>query len=324
MATPKSTSTQRGSVHVSAEPRSVLPDDFPIERVVQTITDWFDRYSRDLPWRGPGVTAYEVMVCEVMSQQTPISRVIPKWRAWIEKWPTVAELADAHTSEVLSLWRGLGYPRRALHLQQAAQMIIESYEGVVPADPTVLITLPGIGKYTAGAVAAFAYGVRTPVIDTNVRRVLARLLGGTALPGSATRRIDHDRALALLPDESSEAARWSAAVMEFGSLICTSRNPACDQCPVYSHCVWRLKGSPKGAEGPRPQQRWEGTNRQLRGRVMALLCDSRDAGNTCVSKEAALKVALDRDGDSSRAESILNSLKKDGLIQVTEESVTLP
>lgn len=324
VVTPKTILNKRGSAHVSAEPRSVLPPHFPTAQVVRTIIDWYGDHARDLPWRNPGVSPYAVMVCEVMSQQTPISRVLPKWQAWLEKWPTVVDLAEADTADVLSLWQGLGYPRRALNLQRAAREIVEHHGGDVPRDPTVLRSLPGVGDYTAGAIAAFAYGVRTPVIDTNVRRVLARVVGGVELPGAATRQIDYERAVALLPGEANEAARWSIAVMEFGSLVCTSRDPSCTLCPISSACAWHLAGAPEGAEARRPRQPWEGTDRQLRGRVMALLCDSRDSGRKFVSKETALKVALDSNGDRTRAQSVLAGLAKDGLIVMTEASVTLP
>lgn len=324
VATPKITLNKRGSAHAGAEPRSVLPPHFPTTHVVRTIVDWYENHSRPLPWRAPGVSPYAVMVCEVMSQQTPISRVLPRWQAWLEKWPTVDDLAEADTADVLALWQGLGYPRRALNLQRAARAIVEHHGGVVPRDPSVLRSLPGVGDYTAGAIAAFAYGARTPVIDTNVRRVLARLLGGVALPGAATRRIDYERAVALLPGEASAAAQWSIAVMEFGSLVCTSRDPSCEHCPISSACTWHLAGSPAGAEAPRPRQPWEGTDRQLRGRVMALLCDSRDRGTKVVSKETALKAALDSNENHTRAESVLRSLAKDGLIVLTETSVALP
>lgn len=320
---PKTQVSTRGSAH-SAGPRPVVPDGFPTAVVIDVIVSWYRDHARPLPWRSPSVSPYGVLVCEIMSQQTPIARVLPKWHAWMKRWPTPADLAGASLAEILTVWQGLGYPRRARNLQQAARAIVENYAGRVPRDPKELESLPGVGSYTAGAVAAFAYGERTPVIDTNVRRVLARILGGVELPGASTRRIDYERALAMLPNEAAMAARWSAAVMEFGSLMCTSRAPACTDCPVSWTCEWLQSGTPTGAEGTRPQQKWEGTDRQFRGRVMALLCRSSEQGFPSIAFGDAVEAALDSARDEERAIRILRSLENDGLIRVEGDRVELP
>lgn len=323
VGTPKTQVSTRGSAH-TAGPRPVVPDGFPTATVVDTILTWYQENARPLPWRDPDVGAYGVLVCEVMSQQTPIARVLPKWHTWMERWPTPARLAQASLADILTVWQGLGYPRRARNLQRAAQVIVEKHNGTVPRDPKELESLPGIGDYTAGAVAAFAYRVRTPVIDTNVRRTLARLVGGVALPGAATRRIDYERAVALLPGEAEIAARWSAAIMEFGSLVCTSRAPACTHCPVAWTCRWLQAGSPAGAEATRPQQKWEGTERQLRGRVMALLCGRSEEGLHSVAFDDVVEAALDPARDTERAVRIVHSLENDGLIRIDGNRVELP
>lgn len=313
----------RGSAR-NAGPRPVIPDNFPISQVVDTIVTWYRGHARPLPWRRPGIDAYGVLVCEVMSQQTPIARVLPKWHTWMERWPTPAHLAHAPLADILTVWQGLGYPRRARNLQRAAQAIVEKHNGTVPCDPKELESLPGVGTYTAGAVAAFAYGERTPVIDTNVRRTLARLVGGVALPGAATRRIDRERAVAMLPAEAETAARWSAAIMEFGALVCTSRAPLCEDCPVAWTCRWLQAGAPAGAEAARPRQKWNGTDRQLRGRVMALLCDHAERGILSVSFDTVAQAALDSADDTRRAIRIVNSLAHDGLVCIDGDRVALP
>jgi A/G-specific adenine glycosylase len=236
------------------------------------VVRWFDGAARDLPWRAPDRTPWGVLVSEVMLQQTPVVRVEPAWRAWLEQWPTPADLARAPTADVLRAWGRLGYPRRALRLQECARAIVERHDGVVPGTEDELRALPGIGEYTAAAVLAFAYGKRSVVVDTNVRRVLARAVGGTALPAPSYTAAERALATALAPDGDADAARWAAASMELGALVCTARTPKCGACPVAGLCAWRAAGSPPDAHaGQRRTQAWAGTDRQARGRVMAEL-----------------------------------------------------
>jgi A/G-specific adenine glycosylase len=236
------------------------------------VVQWFDGAARDLPWRAPDRTPWGVLVSEVMLQQTPVVRVEPAWHAWLEQWPTPADLAQAPTADVLRAWGRLGYPRRALRLQECARAIVERHDGVVPRTDAELRALPGIGEYTAAAVLAFAYGRRSVVVDTNVRRVLARAVGGTALPAPSYTAAERALATALAPDGDAEAARWAAASMELGALVCTAKAPKCGACPVAGLCAWRSAGSPPDAHAARRRtQAWAGTDRQARGRVMAEL-----------------------------------------------------
>jgi A/G-specific adenine glycosylase len=236
------------------------------------VVAWFDVHARDLPWRAADRTAWGVLVSEVMLQQTPVVRVEPAWRAWLERWPTPADLAAAPTADVLRAWDRLGYPRRALRLQECARVVVERHGGDLPDDEAALLALPGVGAYTAAAVRAFAFGRRSVVLDTNVRRVLARLAVGEALPSPAQTVAETRLAAAWVPDDAAAAARWSAASMELGALVCTARAPRCDACPVADRCRWLAAGRPADVHAHRRRtQAWAGTDRQVRGRVMALL-----------------------------------------------------
>lgn len=239
------------------------------------VVAWFDRTARDLPWRAPDRTPWGVLVSEVMLQQTPVLRVEPAWRAWMERWPDPTALAHAPTADVLRAWDRLGYPRRALRLQECARVLVERHGGEVPDDEAALLALPGIGPYTAAAVRAFAFGRRAVVLDTNVRRVIARAVDGRALPVPALTVAETRAAEALVPDDDAQAARWAAASMELGALVCTARAPACDACPLRSSCAWLAAGRPADAHAARRRtQAWHGTDRQARGRIMALLRDA--------------------------------------------------
>ncbi|MBC7292285.1 MAG: A/G-specific adenine glycosylase, partial [Actinotalea sp.] len=207
-----------------------------------------------------------------MLQQTPVARVEPAWRRWMARWPTPRHLAQESTAEVLRAWDRLGYPRRALRLQQCARAVVERHDGALPRTEEELLALPGIGTYTAAAVMAFAYGRRSVVVDTNVRRVLHRTIAGEALPPPSLTRAELRDAATIVPDDDATASRWNAAVMELGALVCTARTPRCDACPVADLCAWRRAGHPADALAPvRRRQPWHGTDRQVRGRIMAAL-----------------------------------------------------
>ena len=192
---------------------------------------WYDDHARELPWRGEHASAWSVMVSEFMLQQTPVARVVPVHEQWLERWPTPAALAAEPAGEAVRMWGRLGYPRRALRLHAAATAIVERHGGEVPADHDDLRALPGVGDYTAAAVAVFAYGARHAVLDTNVRRVLARLVDGVELPPQSVTRAERERATALLPADDADAATWSIAVMELGALVCTASTPRCGAVP---------------------------------------------------------------------------------------------
>lgn len=232
---------------------------------------WYDAHSRDLPWRDPGAGAYAVLVSEVMLQQTPVARVLPVYASWMQRWPTVGDLAAASGGDAVRAWGRLGYPRRALRLQAAARVVVQAHDGVIPPDLDALRALPGVGEYTAAAVASFAFRQRHAVLDTNVRRVLSRLLAGEALPPPTIRQHEREAAVHMLPDDGETAAAWSVAVMELGALVCTAAAPRCPQCPVADRCRWRQVGSPAYAGLPRPRQAWHGSDRQCRGALLAAL-----------------------------------------------------
>lgn len=236
------------------------------------VVDWYATHARDLPWRRPECSAWGVLVSEVMLQQTPVVRVRPQWERWMARWPTPAALAAASQAEVLRAWDRLGYPRRALRLHECARAVVERHGGHVPETEADLLDLPGVGTYTAAAVMAFAHGRRAVVVDTNVRRVLTRTLDAEALPPPHLSTAELRRAGQIVPEDDALASRWNAAVMELGAVVCTARSPRCGDCPVRDRCAWLAAGAPADAHVlRRRRQAWEGTDRQARGRVMALL-----------------------------------------------------
>jgi A/G-specific adenine glycosylase len=239
--------------------------------VTGPVLRWYAANARDLPWRRPAVSPWGVLVSEVMLQQTPVSRVLPVWEEWLDRWPTPRALAEDSPGEAVRAWGRLGYPRRALRLHAAAVVIVDRHGGRLPDSPDELRALPGVGEYTAAAVASFAFRQRHVVLDTNVRRVLARCLGGEQLPPPAITRRERERAAALVPEDPEVAAGWAVAVMELGALICTASAPRCTACPVSERCAWRRAGAP-AYDGPlRAPQRYAGTDRQCRGRLLAVL-----------------------------------------------------
>lgn len=271
----------------------------------ETVLTWYSDHARDLPWRRPETTPWGVMVSEFMLQQTPVARVLPVWEQWLETWPTPADLAAVPSGEAVRAWGRLGYPRRALRLHAAATRIVEAHDGEVPADHDDLLALPGVGEYTAAAIASFAFGARHVVLDTNVRRVFARAVSGVEQPAPSLTRAERDLAAGLLPDESI-AATWAVAVMELGALVCTAKTPACAACPLLEQCAWVADGRPAYDGPPRRGQSWAGTDRMVRGRVMALL---READGS-VSRERVADVWH----DGSQLERCLASLLADGLL----------
>ncbi|MDO8147137.1 MULTISPECIES: A/G-specific adenine glycosylase [unclassified Isoptericola] len=281
-----------------------------MDALVERVTAWFAHAARDLPWRAADRTPWGVLVSEVMLQQTPVVRVEPVWREWMERWPTPAALADAPTSEVLRAWGRLGYPRRALRLADCARVIVARHDGEVPSGEEALRALPGIGEYTAGAVRAFAFGRRAVVVDTNVRRVQARAVTGVALPAPSYTAAERRLAVSLVPDGDEDAATWAAASMELGALVCTARTPRCDRCPVQDLCAWRLAGFPPDEHAHRRRtQSWDGTDRQVRGRVMAALRTAEGPVHRALLAHAGPESQLDR---------CLAGLVEDGLAETDE------
>ena len=239
------------------------------------VLGWYSVHARDLPWRQPGVSPWAVLVSEIMLQQTPVSRVLPAYQAWLARWPTPVALAADPAGEAVRQWGRLGYPRRALRLHETATIVTQKYGGELPSTRDELLALPGIGAYTASAVAVFAFGRKHAVLDTNVRRVLARVASGNEFPGAQPSVAEYRLAESLLPADDAIAARWSVAVMELGALTCTAAAPRCDDCPVAQQCAWLQKGRPAAAVRP-VGQTYEGTDRQCRGRLLAVLRDSKE------------------------------------------------
>lgn len=281
------------------------------------IVAWYESAGRALPWRAEDFTPWGILVSEFMLQQTQVSRVLPKLEAWLKRWPSPADLAADSPAEAVRMWDRLGYPRRALWLHQAAVKIVERHGGEVPADVDVLLTLKGVGPYTARAVAAFAYGVRVPVVDTNTRRVIARAINGQALAGMPNERIDLAEMTALLPEHEDAAQAFNAGIMELGAIICVARSPLCEHCPVAGECAWRAAGFPHNAPEKRPRQaKFEGSDRQARGAAMAQL--------RAADGPVAPDQLLGNWPDTAQRGRALESLLSDGLLDLTTDGFQLP
>lgn len=273
-----------------------------------SILDWYARRGRDLPWRDPDCTPWGIYLSEVMSQQTPVARVQPVWERWLERWPTPADLAADSPGEAVRMWDRLGYPRRALRLHESAAAMVERHGGEVPSDHDDLLALPGVGAYTAAAVASFAFGDPRTVVDTNVRRVLARAVTGEQHAAPSLTVAESRLAERSMPEDVDEANAWNAAVMELGALVCTARAPRCEDCPVVHHCAWQLAGRPEHDGPPRRGQAWHGTDRQVRGRIVQMLRESPDP----VARDALARTWPD---DEAKVDRCLAGLIEDGLVE---------
>ena len=274
----------------------------------EIVLEWFDQNKRDLPWRR--TTPWGVMVSEFMLQQTPVQRVLPVWEKWLAKWPTPRDLAEAKRSEVITDWGRLGYPRRALRLHESATIIARDYKNAVPQDLTDLRSLPGVGEYTAAAIAAFAFNQSTLVLDVNIRRLFARVIDGVEFPTASPSQIERRLRADLIP---ADGAKWAAATMELGALVCTSKNPDCAACPLKRQCAWRKAGYPK-SELVRKSQAWVGTDRQCRGVIVQALREE---------KKLSARRLKELWHDSSQVEAALKTLIADGLIETTGKSYQL-
>lgn len=287
------------------------------EELQQRVVEWFATEQRDLPWRREGFSPWDQLVAEFMLQQTQVDRVIPKLHEWLERWPTPADLAADSPAEAIRLWDRLGYPRRALWLHRAAQEIVERFDGEVPASVDDLLTLHGVGDYTARAVAVFAFGMRAPVVDTNTRRVLARAVRGLSAAEAPSAQRDLSLMDTLLPSETEASVEFNAGVMELGAIVCTAKKPLCDACPIADLCSWALSGFVDNAPRTRSKQaKFDGSDRQARGKMMALL---REHGSAHSSELVTLIT------DEEQATRALSSLQRDGLIvSLTADEWTLP
>ena len=277
----------------------------------QEVISWFLENKRDLPWRK--TSPWGVMVSEFMLQQTPVSRVLPKWRQWMERWPTPAALASASAAEILTAWGRLGYPRRALRLHECAKIITNEYAGNVPRTEAKLLALPGIGEYTSAAIAAFAFEEKSLVLDINIRRFFSRVIDGVEFPTSTPNRDEKISREALIPAQG--AHMWAASTMELGALICTAKNPKCEICPVQNRCAWKNLNYPK-LDQVRKSQGWHGTDRQCRGTIVQALRENRSL------TESEIKSLCH---DDSQLERSIRGLIQDGLIaEWAPKSYALP
>lgn len=292
-------------------------DSAPSKAYAALLIDWFAESGRDLPWREAGFTPWGTLVSEFMLQQTPVTRVIPRLADWLERWPTPAHLAAEPAGEAVRAWQSLGYPRRALYLHACAVAITERHDGVVPSDVPQLLALPGVGDYTARAVAAFAYGHRHPVVDTNTRRVIARSRAGLSEAAAPSTRRDLAAMSELLPAPRQQAHDFNAAIMELGAIVCTARRPECDICPIAALCAWKAAGFPQ-TSAPRKaiQKKFEGSDRQVRGLIMAALRASEDP--------VPMSVVDLVWSDQTQRERALAGLLADGLAVAIDGACTLP
>jgi A/G-specific adenine glycosylase len=279
----------------------------PDSVLVEPVLSWFKAESRTLPWRAPDAGPWAVLVSEFMLQQTPVARVLPVYTEWLSRWPTPHALAAEPAGTAVRAWGRLGYPRRAIRLHAAATAIVERHGGRLPTGIAELRALPGVGDYTAAAVAAFAFRQRHAVLDTNVRRVLARTVAGRATLAPSVTVAERRLAESVLPEDPERAARFAVGLMELGALVCRARNPDCELCPIAGHCRWLAAGRPADAGPARPSQAYVGSDRQARGALLAVL----RAATSSVSG-AALAIAWPDDVQRARA---LTALLHDGLVE---------
>ena len=267
---------------------------------------WFRTSGPDYPWRSTERDPYAVLVSEVMLQQTQASRVAEAFPAFMDRFPDVCALAEASRSDVLRAWGGLGYARRAAALHEAARSIVRDHDGEVPSDVASLIALPGVGPYTTSAVASIAFGVPVPAVDTNVRKVMARLDFGCE-PDEVSEAEVADAAARWLSTEAP--GDWNQAVMNLGRDVCRP-SPRCDLCPLADACQFRASGR-SGRRSGRRQPAFEGSMRQARGGVLREL-RGRDRAATIRGIAAALGFPVPRVGLA------VDALERDGLVQRTD------
>jgi len=284
------------------------PSALPIQAVRERLLAWYAREARDLPWRRTR-DPYRILVSEVMLQQTQVERVVPAYEAFLARFPTIQRLAEAPLAEVIAVWAGLGYNRRAVYLWRAAREIVERYGGEFPRERRQLERLPGVGRYTAGAVACFAFGEPVAFWDTNIARVLSRIfLGPDSRP---SRRELDDLAVRVLPSE--QAYEWNQALMELGARVCTNRQPRCTSCPVQAVCRSAGRAQPRW----RRSERFVGSRRYYRGRIIAALRASPRG-----LPLDALRPFVQGDeipGKGMALEELVAGLARDGLVEVREE-----
>ncbi len=270
--------------------------------------DWYAEHEEPFPWR-TARDPYAAMVAGVAAQQTQMSRVLQIYERWMAAFPTLRHLAEADRAEVLRVWGRAGYPRRAANLQEAARRCVEQHGGVMPREAQAILALPGVGPFTAAIIRTFGFGDDAAAVDTNVVRVIGRVVFGDLQPARET-SVGAVASMAerLLPP--GRADEWNPALMDFGAKVCVPA-PRCEACPVATLCAARprfLAG--ETAEPVRAQGRWEGSDRQWRGRIMHVL---REGGPTTV---AALMRRLQPGEERQRVRGLLDALERDGLAWV--------
>lgn len=282
------------------------------DRIAAQLLKWGSASLRDLPWRRTN-DPWRVFVSEVMLQQTSVARVLPKYEAFMDAFPTPGHLARAPLGDALQLWSGLGYPRRCRNLREAAIVIDQNFGGEMPRTLEEMLSLPGVGQYTSRAVLAFAYHVDVAVVDTNVSRVLSRLEGRPMKAKELQQRADE-----LMP--TGLAWEWNQVMMDFGARHCTARTPQCTSCPLYKLCEWHGEGedpAPASSGASKPQARFEGSDRQARGRAM------RGVGDGITRMEDLISY-MRLESDPERAVSLVNALVSEKLLMKKGNSLTLP
>ena len=309
-----------------------------LAQVQSSLLNWYAQEQRDLPWRTTS-DPYAILVSEVMLQQTQVDRVLPKYRQFLAAFPTLADLAAASTADVISVWVPLGYNRRAISLQSIAKQVIADYQGHIPDIIEELLKLKGIGRYTAGAIACFAYRKHVATVDTNIRRVLHRIFLGLEQPEQKI----NDQQMLLLAEQvlpESQAYNWNQALMDLGATTCTSNDTRCGSCPLQEKCqaytemgkhslfpsgvVFRQMRKVAEKKSGYQAQPFTSSNRYFRGRIVDVLR----------SVPAQQRIPLEVLGvqikpgfsneDNTWLQKIINGLVKDGLLDATEEGVRLP
>lgn len=285
-----------------------------VGKIQARVLKWFDEHGRSFPWREHR-DPYATMVAEVMLQQTQTGRVGPSYEAFLKRFPDVSRLAHAPAMDVIQAWKGLGYNKRAVSLQRAAQVIEHDHGGVFPSDPATLRALPGLGEYSAAAIACFAFDAQVPVIDVNVERVLSRSALGVEpakADGAKLRRAAEQH----LP--AGDAYRWNQALMDIGALFCRGEKPLCAKCPLKLSCRFHVSGKAKAARAPaRKQEPFEGSRRQKRGGIIDQLRESASKGLPLGQLAHAIH-PNGEDRDLHWLVELLDGLERDGLVQMTD------
>ena len=288
-----------------------------VEAVRSALIRWYGENARDLPWRRTR-DPWRVLVSEVMLQQIQVKRAVPFYEAFVERFATPRALAEAPLAEAIRAWGDLGRYRRVVNLHRTVRILLEEFDGEVPSDPEELVKLPGIGPYTAGAVACFAFEEDAAFLDTNARRVLHRLFFGAEVPEpTAKEKQLLSLAEALVP--RGRGWEWGQSVIEFGALRCTARKPTCEPCPLSALCAARPTIRAKLATLPRAERaarRYEGSNRYYRGRALAALREAPGEGVTLRELGEGLREGFGEE-DLPWLLGVVGSLDKDGLVRMS-------